>query len=686
MNNEQFNKIVSFIWSIADEILRDVVVRGKYRDVILPMVVIRRLDAVLESTKEKVLATKKKLDEQGFTNQEAFLCEAAGQAFYNDSPFLLRDLTSRPTVAKLKADFIAYLDGFSANVQEILQKFKFKSQIDTLIENDCLSALIEKFLDKSINLSIEDVKDKNGNIVLPKLDNHAMGTIFEELIRKFNEENNEEAGEHFTPRDIVNLMANLAFEPVKDKLKDGTYLIYDGACGTGGMLTLAQEKLQHIGEESGKNFSISIYGQECQPETYAISKADLLLQGEGGATSNMVYGSTLSADGLNRMKFDFMLSNPPYGKNWKKDKDLMSDDNGNISDSRFVFSYNDNPEFSCITDVGDGQLLFLMNNVSKMVNNTELGSRIVEVHNGSSLFTGDAGQGMTNARQYMFEQDLVEAIIALPLSMFYNTSIATYIWVLSNRKPEHKKGKVQLIDATSMYEPLKKNLGNKNCYLTDRHIETITNLLINFEENEYSKIFLNKEFGYYKISTERPLRLKVSINNETISDFKTICSENKVDALYEFILNNKEHFKEENDNYNEFKEVLDKLAKGNIKLTNKDIKLIRQAFCVVDENAKEVISKKNKDGSVEYEKDPDLSDTEQIPLLYEGGIEEYLNKEVLPYAPDTWIEEDKTKIGYELSFTKYFYKPTQLRSLDEIESEISDIEKEAQELLQGVFC
>ena len=277
MNNEQFNKIVSFIWGIADEILRDVLVRGKYRDVILPMVVIRRLDAVLEPTKEKVLKTKKKLDEQGFTNQEAFLCEAAGQAFYNDSPFLLRDLTSRPTVAKLKADFIAYLDGFSANVQEILQKFKFKTQIDTLIENDCLGALIEKFLDKSINLSIEDIKDKNGNVILPKLDNHAMGTIFEELIRKFNEENNEEAGEHFTPRDIVNLMANLAFEPVKDKLKDGTYLIYDGACGTGGMLTLAQEKLQHIGEEINKNFSISIYGQECQPETYAISKADLQL-------------------------------------------------------------------------------------------------------------------------------------------------------------------------------------------------------------------------------------------------------------------------------------------------------------------------------------------------------------------------------------------------------------------------
>lgn len=686
MNNEQFNQIVNFLWSIPNEILRDHYVRGKYRDVILPMIVIRRLDAVLEPTKEKVLKTKKKLDEQGFTNQEAFLCEAAGQAFYNDSPFLLRDLTSRATVAKLKADFITYLDGFSANVQEILNKFKFRNQIDTLVEADILGSLIEKFLDKSINLSIEDVKDKNGNVLLPKLDNHAMGTVFEELIRKFNEENNEEAGEHFTPRDIVNLMADLAFEPVKDKLKDGTYLIYDGACGTGGMLTLAQERMLSIAKEQNKKFSISIYGQEVQPETYAISKADLLLQGEGSSASNITFGSTLSADGFNRMNFDFMLSNPPYGKNWKVCKDKMSDDKGVIKDSRFVLNYNNNPEYSMVPSVDDGQLLFLMNNVSKMVNNTELGSRIVEVHNGSSLFTGDAGQGASNARQYMFEQDLVEAIIALPLNMFYNTGIATYIWVLTNRKPEHKRGKVQLIDATSMYEPLKNNLGNKNCYLTELHIKTITNLMIEFKNNEYSKIFLNEEFGYNKIYTERPLRLKVSMNDNTINEFKSICSENKAEKLYEFILENKEHFVAETNDYNEFKAILDNLAKGNIKLASKDIKLIRQAFCTVDEKAKEVISKKNKDGSYEYEKDPDLSDTEQIPLLYEGGIEEYFKKEVLPYAPDTWIEQDKTKIGYELSFTKYFYKPTELRSLEEIESEILDIEKEAQELLQGVFC
>jgi len=685
MNNEQFNQIVNFLWSIPNEILRDYYVRGKYRDVILPMLVIRRLDAVLEPTKDKVLETKKKLDEQGFTNQEEFLCEAAGQAFYNCSPFLLRDLTSKGKISQLKADFEAYLDGFSSNVQEIISKFQFKNQIPILLENDLLTPLIEKFLDKSINLSSEDVKDNEGNVILPRLDNHAMGTVFEELIRKFNEENNEEAGEHFTPRDIVTLMADLTFEPIKDKLKDGTYLMYDGACGTGGMLTLAQERLHKIAEEQGKKLSTSIYGQEIQPETYAISKADILLQGEGSATKNIVYGSTLSADGLGQMKFNFMLSNPPYGKNWRTCKEKMTNANGDIIDSRFVFSYNNDPEFSCIPSVDDGQLLFLLNNISKMDEETDLGSRIVEVHNGSSLFTGDAGQGASNARQYMFEKDLVEAIIALPLNMFYNTGIATYIWVLSNRKSENKKGKVQLIDATSMFEPLKKNLGQKNCFMTDEHIRKIINLVISFKENEYSKIFTNKEFGYYKITTERPLRLKVAINKENLSEFKKLCIENKADKLYQFFETNIEHFEKETDDYNCFKLTLDKLAKDKIKLTNKEIKLIREAFCVVDEYAKEVILKKQKDGTIIFEKNPDLTDTEQIPLLYEGGIEKYFKTEVLPYAPDSWIENDKTKIGYSLSFTKYFYKPIILRNLDTIEQEIKDIEHSAQELLKGVF-
>lgn len=686
MTNSQFSKIVNFLWSIPNEILRDEYVRGKYRDVILPMLVIRRLDAVLEPTKEKVLQVKEQLDKQNFKNPEDFLCQAAGQSFYNDSPFLLRDLKSRPTKAKLKADFNAYLDGYSANIQEILNKFKFRNQVDTLVEKDLLGLLIEKFLDKSINLSIEDVKDINGNVILPKLDNHTMGTIFEELIRLFNEENNEEAGEHFTPRDIVELISNLAFEPIKDKLKDGTYLIYDGACGTGGMLTVAEEKLKEIGEKENKNFSIDIFGQETVDETYAICKADIMLQGKGQSTNNIIYGSTLSADGLNRMKFDFMLSNPPYGKNWKKDKGLMSDENDKIKDPRFCINYDGDTDFSFVPKVSDGQLLFLMNNISKMTN-TELGSRIIEVHNGSSLFTGDAGQGESNARRYMFEQDLIEAIIALPLNMFYNTGIATYIWVLTNRKPEHKKGKTQLIDATGMFEPLlKKNLGNKNCKLSHEHINQITRLMIDFKESEVSKIFDNKEFGYYKIFTERPLRLKVSVNSETLSEFKNICLENKTEKLYEFIFGIKDHFDKETDNYNVFFDLIKKLAKDKYKLSNKDEKFIRQAFTVVDENAKEVIKKKNKDGSFEYEKDPDLSDNEQVPLLYEGGIKEYVKKEVLPYAPDTWIEEDKTKIGYELSFTKYFYKPIEQRTLEEVEHEIYNIEREAQSLLQEVFC
>ena len=686
MENAQFNQIVNFLWSIPNEILRDIYVRGKYRDVILPMIVIRRLDAVLESTKDKVLETKKRLDEQGFSNQEQFLCEASGQAFYNCSPFLLKDLTSKGKVSQLKADFEMYLDGFSSNVQEIINKFQFRNQIPILIENDILIPLIEKLLDKSINLSIEDVKDNNGNIILPKLYNHSMGTIFEELIRKFNEENNEEAGEHFTPRDIVTLMADLAFEPIKDKLNDGTYLMYDGACGTGGMLTLAQERLQTIAKSNNKTFSTVIYGQECQPETYAICKADILLQGEGSATKNIVFGSTLSNDGLNRTKFDFMLSNPPYGKNWKKDKELMSDSNGNIKDDRFIFNYNNNPEFSCITDVGDGQLLFLMNNISKMVNDTELGSRIVEVHNGSSLYAGDAGQGASNARQYMLENDLIEAIIALPINMFYNTGIATYIWVLTNRKPEHKKGKIQLIDATSLYEPMGKSLGHKSSKINKENIQKIIKLFVDFEENENSKIFLNKEFGYNKIYTERPLRLKVNINNETLNELKVLCTDNKADNLYSFIFENKDKFNSEYTDYNTFKAELDKLSKDKIKITAKEIKLLRQALTVIDENAKEVILKKQKDGTVVFEKDPDLSDTEQVPLLFEGGIEEYFKQEVLPYAPDAWIDYDKTKTGYELSFTKYFYKPIKSRSLNEIELEILNIEKEAQALLNGVLC
>ncbi|MGH8068867.1 MAG: type I restriction-modification system subunit M, partial [Candidatus Entotheonellia bacterium] len=510
MSNGNLNWIANFIWGIADDVLRDVYVRGKYRDVILPMTVIRRLDAVLEPTKAAVLTMKKQLDAVGITHQDAALQKGSGQAFYNTSPFTLRDLRARAKTQQLKADFEAYLDGFSPNVQEILDKFKFHNQIPTLIGADILGNLIEKFLDPAVNLSPNPVLNSDGSIRLPALDNHAMGTIFEELIRRFNEENNEEAGEHFTPRDVVRLMADLIFQPITDQIESGTYLVYDGACGTGGMLTVAEERLAELASKHGKEVSIHLFGQEVNPETYAITKADLLLKGEGTEAENFYLGSVLSQNGFPARDFDFMLSNPPYGKSWKTDLERLGG-KGGIKDPRFVIEHTGDPEFSLITRSSDGQLMFLVNMLSKVKHHTPQGSRIAEVHNGSSLFTGDAGQGESNVRRWILENDWLEAIIALPLNMFYNTGIATYIWVLTNRKPTHRQGKVQLIDATEWFKPLRKNLGKKNCELSPEDIRRIVDVFLAFGETEQSKIFPNAAFGYWKITVERPLRLRVDL-------------------------------------------------------------------------------------------------------------------------------------------------------------------------------
>jgi len=400
MDSSQLTWITNFIWGIADDVLRDLYVRGKYRDVILPMTVIRRLDAVLEPTKQAVLERKARLDRIGITHQDIALRQAAGQAFYNISQFTLRDFRARANRQQLETDFRAYLDGFSPNVQEILDNFEFRNQIPRLSRADALGTLIEKFLDPAINLSPEPVRNADGSIRLPGLDNHAMGTIFEELIRRFNEENNEEAGEHWTPRDAVKLMARLIFEPIADQIESGTYLLYDGAAGTGGMLTVAEETLQQLAKEQGKQVSTHLFGQEINAETYAICKADLLLKGEGDAADNIVGGpeySTLSNDAFPGEEFDFMLSNPPYGKSWKSDLERMGGKKG-IRDPRFVVRHQ-GEELSLITRTSDGQMLFLANMVSKMKRHTLRGSRIAEVHNGSSLFTGDAGQGEQCAPQ-----------------------------------------------------------------------------------------------------------------------------------------------------------------------------------------------------------------------------------------------------------------------------------------------
>lgn len=585
MDNQVHNQIVSFIWGIADDCLRDVYVRGKYRDVILPMTVIRRLDAMLEETKPAVLAMKKQLDAAKIDNQWPALCNAAGQAFCNASPFLLKDLTSRSKAQTLKADFIAYLDGFSPNVQVILDKFKFRNQIDTMVDADILGAVIEKFTSSDINLSPNPIYKDSAQTILkhPGLDNHGMGTIFEELIRKFNEENNEEAGEHWTPRDVVELMADLVFMPIADKIKDASYSCYDGACGTGGMLTVAQDRLLTLAKRRGKEVAIHLFGQEINPETYAICTADMLLKGDGEEAEHIMYGSTLSDDQNASRQFDFMLSNPPYGKSWKTDAEKMGGKK-DILDTRFNAYLSDTTEIQMLPKTSDGQLLFLLNNISKMKKDTELGSRIAEVHNASSLFSGDAGSGESNARRFMFENDLVEAIIALPESMFYNTSLGTYIWVLTNKKEERRKGKVQLIDATALKSPLKKNMGKKSCELTPDIQKEILKIFLSMEESDVSKIFSNSDFGFWKITVLHPQ---------------------------------------------------------------------------LDEDGSVVVDKKGRPVP-----DKEKTDTEIIPFTYPGGIDGFMDAEVRPYAPDAWVDAKKTQIGYELSFTKYFYKHVTLRSME----------------------
>jgi type I restriction enzyme M protein len=655
MEQAQLNWIANFIWGIADDVLRDLYVRGKYRDVILPMTVLRRLDAVLEPTKQAVLDMKASLDTAGIVHQDQALRQAAGQALYNTSRFTLRDLTARTSQQQLKADFEAYLDGFSPNVQDILEKFEFRNQIPRLSKADALGTLIEKLLSPEINLSPKPVFNGDGSQKHPGLDNHAMGTIFEELVRRFNEENNEEAGEHWTPRDAVKLMAKLILLPIAGQIESGTYLLYDGACGTGGMLTVAEETLQQLAREHGKQVATHLYGQEINSETYAIAKADLLLKGEGEAADNIVGGpehSTLANDAFPAREFDFMLSNPPYGKSWKSDLERMGGKDG-IKDPRFVIAHAGEAEYSLLTRSSDGQMLFLANMLSKMKQGTKLGSRIAEVHNGSSLFTGDAGQGESNIRRWIIESDWLEAIVALPLNMFYNTGIATYIWVLTNRKPEHRRGKVQLIDATQWFKPLRKNLGKKNCELADEDVARICDTFLAFEETEQSKIFPNAAFGYWKVTVERPLRLEGIDPDRSYSPKET-------KALRE--------------------------TAGRSETAPPVIRKIHRKG--VDPDPLRGLFERTIDGKrcvVEYESDGDLRDTEQVPLLEPGGIDAFLSREVLPHVADAWYDPASVKTGYEVSFTRYFYKPQPLRSLEEIRADILALEKETEGLLGEIL-
>ena len=529
------NRIVSFIWSIADDCLRDVYVRGKYRDVILPMFVLRRLDCLLEDTKAAVLEEVRfQREEAKFTTLDSdALKNESGYVFYNISDWTLTKLVKTATNNRqiLEENVKAYLDGFSENVKEIIQRFDLRNQIRKMVQSDVLVDVLEKFTSPYINLSPHEVTDPDGR-KLNGLSNLGMGYVFEELIRKFNEENNEEAGEHFTPREVIELMTHMLFIPVKNELPP-VLAVYDGACGSGGMLTESQDFITNEDGPIAAKSAVYLYGKEVNGETYAICKSDMMIKGNN--PENIKFGSTLSTDEFAGMKFDFMLSNPPYGKSYKSEQKYILDGK-DILDPRFqveLTNFKGNVETVGATPrSSDGQLLFLMDMVSKMkpLSDSPLGTRIASVHNGSSLFTGDAGSGESNIRRYLIENDWLEAIIQLPNNLFYNTGITTYIWVLSNNKQARgRAGTVQLIDASALYRKLRKNLGAKNCEFAPEHIDQITQIYLEMQPSPpaplpagegsivQSKVFENADFGYYKVTVERPLRLAAQFTEERLA-------------------------------------------------------------------------------------------------------------------------------------------------------------------------
>jgi len=779
MNTAVHNKLVSFIWSIADDCLRDVYVRGKYRDVILPMVVLRRLDALLEPTKEAVLQEMKfQKEEAKFTEwDENGLRQASGYVFYNTSQWTLQRLHDTATNSQqiLQQNFEEYLNGFSANVKEIIEKFKLKSQVRHMASKDVLLDVLEKFTSPNINLTPFEKTDPDGR-KLPPLSNLGMGYVFEELIRKFNEENNEEAGEHFTPREVIDLMTHIVFEPVKEKLPP-VITIYDPACGSGGMLTESQNFIKDEEGEIRAKGDVYLYGKEINDETYAICKSDMMIKGNN--PENIRVGSTLSTDEFSGTYFDFMLSNPPYGKSWASEQKFIKDGK-EIIDPRFQIRlknyWGEEEDADATPRSSDGQLLFLMEMVNKMKpqKQSPLGSRIASVHNGSSLFTGDAGGGESNIRRYIIENDWLEAIIQLPNNLFYNTGITTYIWLLSNSKAPNRKGKVQLIDAALLFRKLRKNLGNKNCEFAPEHIREIVDVYQNMkaierngDEGIASQIFDNADFGYYKVTVERPKRLKAQFTDERIAElrFDRTLREPMVWAYEHFgeevYTNLAKHEKEilewcekqelnlsakqskallsretwqkgldliktanalkdkigtnEFTDFNIFRAKVDgtlkelkvkisaternailnavswydsnaeKVVKGTIKLAGEKLEnLLEHLGCSVNQLSDYGYYPTSKKGEyIEYETEGDLRDTENVPL--KENIYQYFVREVKPHVDEAWINLDATKIGYEISFNKYFYRHKPLRSIEEVTADIIALEKESDGLIKDIL-
>ena len=695
MEQSQYNFLFSFIWNIANDVLVNAFNKGDYKKVILPMLVLRRIDVLLEPTKDAVIQMKEQLDKNKIENQAPVLYDITGYPFYNTSKFTMKTLKSEIDPLRLKMNFIEYLNGYSKDVLDIIEKLHLRQVVDNLTEAERLGSIIEKFTSDKINLSSKPVFDGEGNLLHPALDNHTVGMMFEELLRRFNEENNvTEAGEHFTPRDYVKLLADLAVLPVADKIKATTYSVYDGACGTGGILTIAQERIKQIGKEQGKDVAINIYGQELLPDTYATCKADLMISGHiksfqynyaGEEREYIAFDSTVSRDGHAGETYDFCISNPPFGTPWKEDlkkRGLKETEKAKFTDSRFNIAIGNGENRKDITflpDIGDCQMLFLANNLSRMVDDTELGTRIVEVHNGSSLFTGNAGSGASNLRQYIIENDMLEAIIAMPENDFYNTGIGTYIWIVTNRKEERRKGYVQLIDATDIKSPLRKNLGKKNCETNEADRNEIVKMLLDFKETKKSKIFPNKEFGYYSVTVERPLRLVYeNLDEIALPDLK-----NKGDG--ELLQRVVEAWEKNLGGHTvgDFALFL-MLEQMKVKVPASKVKLVRQYLGKHNDKADVCFAKPTKRDSAVVT-DPSLRDTEQVPLLYPGGIDAFMEKEVLPYAPDAFYDAANVVVGYELSFTKYFYKPVELRTIADITTDINGIEGRLKGVLKDIL-
>lgn len=743
------------------------------------MAVLRRLDALLEPTKSAVMEELAfQRDEAKFTEwDQNGLRQASGFVFYNTSDWTLQRLYDTATNSQqlLQANFEDYLSGFSANVKEIIEKFKLKSQVKHMASKDVLLNVLEKFTSPYINLTPFEKNDPDGR-KLPPLTNLGMGYVFEELIRKFNEENNEEAGEHFTPREVIDLMTHIVFDPVKDKLPP-VMTIYDPACGSGGMLSESQNFIKDEEGEIRASGDVYLYGKEINDETYAICKSDMMIKGNN--PENIRVGSTLSTDEFAGQCFDFMLSNPPYGKSWASEMKYIKDAK-DIIDPRFKIRLKDywgnEEEADATPRSSDGQLLFLMEMVNKMkpISQSQLGSRIASVHNGSSLFTGDAGGGESNIRRYIIENDWLDAIIQLPNNLFYNTGITTYVWILSNKKTSERKGKVQLIDAGLLYRKLRKNLGNKNCEFSPEHINEIVQVYSRMkaierqaEEGIAAQIFDNSDFGYYKVTIERPKRLKAQFTEERIAELrydktlrdamvwafeqfgeelytsldkheKTILDwaekqELNLNAKQSKTLISKDTWQKqfilmkiarslmenigtvEFTDFNIFRDKVDNGLKTlKIKLTGAEKNAILNAVSWYDAGAEKVIKSttkitgpelekllnhlkctennladygyyaSGKKGEYfEYETESDLRDTENIPLKV--NIREYFLREVKPHVEEAWINMDATKIGYEISFNKYFYKHKPLRDIEEVSADILALENESDGLIREIL-